>query len=88
MSGAKAVALPAMPRVEGTILLVQVHQAFRLEDNVLHFPWSFLLHNNLEVATLRELVDVEGVELTVGVEEEVDWDKGQAPLVVYKHLRK
>ena len=34
------------------------------------FPPEFLLHNNLEVATLRELVDV------VGVEEEVDRNKG------------
>ena len=82
MSGAKAMALPTVPRVGGAILLMQVHQAFRIENNVLHFLWSFLLHNNLEVTTLRELMDV------VGVEEEVDWDKGQAPLVVYKHLLK
>ena len=78
ISGAKEVALPAVPEVRGAILLLQVYQ----EDNVLHFLWSFLLHNNLEVATLRELVDA------VGVEEEVDWDKGQAHLVVYKHLLK
>ena len=82
MSGTKAMALPAMPRVGGAILTVQVHQTFRIEDNVLHFLWSYLLHNNLEIATLRELVDI------VGVEEEVDWGKGQAPLVVYKHLLK
>ena len=88
MSGAKVVALPAVPRVGGAILLVQVHLAFCIEDNVLHFLWSFLLHNNLEVATLRELVDIVGVEIAVGVEEEVDWDKGQAPLMMYKHLLK
>ena len=82
MSGTKAVALPAVPGVGGAILLVQVHQAFRIEDNVLHFLRSYLLHNNLEVATLRELVDI------VGIEEEVDWDKDQAPLVVYKHILK
>ena len=56
----------AVPGVGGAILIVQVHQAFRIEDNVLHFLWRFLLYNNLEVATLKELVDV------VGVEEEVD----------------
>ena len=88
MSGAKAVALPTEPEVGGANLLVQVYQVFRIENNVLHFLWSFLLHNNLEVAFLRELVDIVGVEVTVGVEEKVDWDKGQAPLVVYKHLLK
>ena len=69
MSGAKVVALQAVPREVEAILPVQVDQAFRIEDNVLLFLQSFLLHNNLEVATLRELVDV------VGVEEEVDWDR-------------
>ena len=38
---------------------------------MLLFLPSFLLHNNLKVATLRELMD------TVGVEEEgLDWDIG------------
>ena len=82
MSGTNAMALPVVPGVGGAILLVQVHQAFRIEDNMLYFLRSFLLHNNLKVATFRELVNV------VGVEEEVDWDKGQAPLVVYKHVLK
>ena len=82
MSGTKVVALPVVPRVGGAILLVQVDQVFHIEDNVLLFLRSLLLYNNLEVVTLRELMDV------VGVEEEVDWDMGQAPLVVYKHLLK
>ena len=82
MSGAKVVALPAVPGIGGAVLSVQVDQAFYIEGNVLLFLRSFLLHNNLEVATLKELVDA------VGVEEEVDWDMGQAPLVVYKHLLK
>ena len=88
MSDAKAVALPIVPGVGGAILPIEVHQTFRIEDNMLHFLWSFLLHNNLEVATLRELVDAAGVEVAVRVEEEVDWIKGQAPLLVYKHLLK
>ena len=70
MSGAKVVALLAVPGVGGAILTVQVHQVFHIGDNVLHFLRSFLLHNNMRVATLKKLVDV------VGVEEEVDWDKG------------
>ena len=88
MSGTNEVALPVVPGVGGAILTVQMHQAFRIEDNVLHFLRSFLLHNNLEVATLKELMDALGVEVTVEVKEKVDWDKGQAPLVVYKHLPK
>ena len=52
------------------------------------FPPEFLFHNNLEVATLRELVDAVGVEVAVGVEEEVDWDMGHTRLLVYKHLQK
>ena len=71
-SGAKVVALPAVPGVGGAILPVQVDQAFDIEDNVLLFLRSFLFHNNLEAATLKELVDTVGVEVAVGVEEEVD----------------
>ena len=80
MSIAKVVALPAVPKVGGAILPVQVDQVFHIEDNVLLFLRRFLLHNNLEVATLRQLVDAVGVEVAVGVEiamgveEEIDWD--------------
>ena len=81
-SGAKVVALLAVPGVGGAILPLQVDQAFHIEDNTLLFLQSFLFHNNLEAATLRELVDA------MGVEEEVDWDMDKAPLVVYKHLLK
>ena len=88
MSGAKVVALLAVAGVGGAILPVQVDQAFRIEDNILHFLQSFLLHNNMEVAILSELVDAVGVEVAMGVEEEVDWEKGQTPLVMYKHLLK
>ena len=66
MSGTKVMALPAVPGVGGAILPVQVDQAFHIEDNVLLFLRSFLFHDNLEIATLRELVDA------VGVEEEAD----------------
>ena len=68
--------------VGGAILRVQVDQAFYIEDNALLFLRSILFHNNLEAATSRELVDA------VGVEEEMDWDMDQAPLVVYKRLLK
>ena len=88
LSGAKVVALPIVSGVGGAILPMQVDQAFYIDDNVLLFLRSFLLHNNLEVATLRELVDAVGIEVVVGVEEEEDWDMDQAPLVVYKHLLK
>ena len=36
------------------------------------FLQSILFHKNLEAATPRELVDAVGVEVAVGVEEEVD----------------
>ena len=65
-SGAMVVALPAVPGVEGAILLVRVDQAFHIKDNALLFLWSILFHSNLEVATPRELVDA------VGIEEEED----------------
>ena len=68
------VALPAVSGVGGAILQVEVDQAFHIEDNALLFLWSILFHKNLETATLRELVDVVGVEVVVGVEEEVEWD--------------
>ena len=87
-SGAMVVALLAVPGVGGAILPVQVDQAFHIEDNALLFLWSILFHKNLEAATPRELVDAVGVEVAVGVEEEVDWDMGQAPLLVYKRLLK
>ena len=74
------VALPAVPGVGEAILPVQVDQAFHIENNALLFLRSILFHKNLEAATPRELVDA------VGVEEEVDWDMGQAPLLVYKRL--
>ena len=74
--------------VGGAILLVQVVEAFQIENNVLLFLQSFLLHNNREVATLKELMDAVGAEVVVGVEEEVDWDMDQALVVVYKHLMK
>ena len=76
------VALPAVPEVGGAILPVQVNQAFHIENNALLFLWSILFHKNLEAATPREPVDI------VGVEEEVDWDMDQAPLLVYKRLLK
>ena len=82
------VALPAVPGVGGAILPVQVDQAFHIEDNGLLFLQSILFHKNLEAATPRELVDAVGVEVAVGVEEEVDWDMDQAPLLVYKCLLK
>ena len=82
------VALPAVSGIGGAILPVQVDQAFHIEDNALLFLRSILFHNNLEAATPKELMDAVGVEVTVGVEEEVDWDMDQAPLVVYKHLPK
>ena len=81
-SGAMVVTLSAVSGVGGAILPMQVDQAFHIEDNALLFLQSILFHNNLEAAALRVLVDV------VGVEEDVDWDMGQAPLVVYKHLLK
>ena len=76
------VALPAVPEVGGAILQVEVDQVFHIEDNALLFLRSILFHKNLEAVTPRELVDA------VGVEEEVDWDMGQAPLLVYKRLLK
>ena len=76
------VALPIVPEVGGAILLMQVDQVFHIEDNALLFLQSILFHSNLEATTPRELVDA------VGVEEEVDWNMGQAPLVVYKRLLK
>ena len=36
-------------------------------DNALLFLRSILFHNNLEAMTLRELVDVVGVEVAMGV---------------------
>ena len=78
------VALPVVPGVGGAILPMQVDQAFYMEDNALLFLRSILFHKNLEAATLREPVDAVGVEVAVGVEEEVDWDMDQAPLLVYK----
>ena len=75
-SGAMVVALPAVPGLGGAILPVQVDQAFHIEDNALLFLRSILFHKSLEAATPSELVDA------VGVEEEVDWDMGQAPLLV------
>ena len=81
-SGAMVVALPVVPGVGGAILPVQVDQAFHIEDNSLLFLRSILFHNNLDATTPRELVDAVGVEVAVGVEEEVDWDMGQAPLLV------
>ena len=82
------VALPAVPGIGGAILRVQVDQAFHIEDNALLFLRSILFHKNLEAATPREPVDAVGVEVAVEVEEEVDWDMGQAPLLVYKRLLK
>ena len=88
MSGAMVVALPAVPGVGGAILLVQVDQAFHIEDNALLFLRSILFHKNLEAATSREPMDAVGVEVVVevevavGVEEEVEWDMGQARLLV------
>ena len=76
------VALPAVSGVGGAILPVQVDQTFHIEDNALLFLLSILFHKNLEATTPREPVDA------VGVEEEVDWDMGQAPLLVYKRLLK
>ena len=73
------VALPAMPGVGGAILPVQVDQEFHIEDNALLFLRSILFHKNLEAATPKD---------TVGVEKEVDWDMGQAHLLVYKRLLK
>ena len=87
-SGAMVVALPAVPRIGGAILPVQVDLAFHIEDNALLFLRSILFHKNLEAVTPNELMDAEGVEVAVGVEEEVDWDMGQAPLLVYKRLLK
>ena len=81
-SGAMVVALRAVPGVGGAILPVQVDQAFHIEDNALLFLRSILFHKNLEAATPREAVD------GVGVEEKVDWDMDQAPLLVYKCLLK
>ena len=46
------------------------------------FPSEYFVPQDLEAATPREPVDA------VGVEEEVDWDMGQAPLLVYKRLLK
>ena len=82
------VALPAVPGVGRAILPVQVDQVFHIEDNALLFLQSILFHKNMEAVTLREPVDAVGVEVTVGVEEEVDWDMDQAPLLVYKRLLK
>ena len=81
-SGAMVVALPAVRGVGGEILPVQMDQAFHIEDNALLFLRSILLHKNLETAIPRELVDAVGVEVAVGVEEEVDWDMGRAPLLL------
>ena len=63
-------------------------QVFHIEENALLFLRSILFHKNLEATTLREPVDAVGVEVAVGVEEEVDSDMGHAPLLVYKHLLK
>ena len=80
--------LSVVPGVGGAIRPMQVDQAFHIEDNALLFLRSIFFHKNLEAATPRELVDAVGVEVAVGVEEEVDWDMGQAPLLVYKRLLK
>ena len=87
-SGTMVVALPAVLGVGGAILPLQVDLAFHIEDNALLFFRSILFHKNLEAATPREFVDAVGVEVAVGVEEEVDSDMGQAPLLVYKRLLK
>ena len=60
-----------MPGVGGAILRVEVDQAFHIEDNALLFLRSILFHKNLEVATPRELEDVVGVEVAMGVEHHI-----------------